>query len=278
MLKISFKHMVIAGIIACTLSINAFAANDAGAKVKWGYTGNDGPSHWAKLSPHFSLCQKGKEQSPVNILKETAVSKNALKIHYLSAPMVILDDGETNLMIGHEQTIINDGHTIQLNFPKKSLHEFITFQGKKYRLIQFHLHVPAENQIAGKSFPFEIHFVHQGENGILAVIAVLASTGKANAYIDKIIKHMPRKPGKEKVIKGERINPLNFLPTEHDYYHFPGSLTTPPCSEGVQWLVMKNTITISADQIKKLKTVIKKENARPLQHLNGRKIGYSKTH
>lgn len=278
MLQASIKHIVNIGIIAFMLSINAFAANDAGAKVKWGYTGNDGPTHWAKLSPDFALCETGKTQSPINILKEAATSKNALKIHYLPAPMVILDDGETNLLIGHDQTIINDGHTIQLNFPKKSLHEFIVFQGKKYRLVQFHLHIPAENQIAGKSFPFEIHFVHQGENGTLAVIAVLANIGKANPYIDEIVKHMPEDAGKEKTIKGERINPFNFLPKKHDYYHFAGSLTTPPCSEGVQWLVMKDTITISTEQIAKLKTVIKEDNARPLQHLHGRKIGYSKIH
>lgn len=261
---------------AAIIAANVFAVDDAAVAVKWGYVGRTGPLRWGQLSPSFAMCANGKLQSPINIPNKVSTASNTLSINYHSAPMEIVDNGITKIMIGNKQTIINTGHGIQLNFSPESK-ESITFNGKHYRLVQFHLHAPSENKLRGSTYPLEIHFVHQSDDGQLAVIGVFARTGKIDPSLQKIVDNLPAEEGKIQTIQGESIDPMSLLPTQRDYYSFTGSLTTPPCTEGVQWIMMPDTITASFTQIIKLKHAMGGTNARPEQPLNGRQVSYAKS-
>lgn len=248
--------------------------NDAAVKVQWGYKGNTGPIHWGELSSDFAVCSSGKTQSPIDIPRKTMKQIESLEIHYEPAPLVIMDDGPTELMIGKNQTIINDGHGIQVNF-KAADKEFITFNQQQYHLVQFHFHSPSENAWHGQAFPLEVHFVHQGPDGQLAVIGVFIKGGASNPAIEKIVSHLPSEEGKAFPIKDEAINPLDLLPSDRRLYSFAGSLTTPPCSEGVHWFMMAEPITATPAQIVELRKAAGGVNARPIQPLHGRVINYS---
>jgi carbonic anhydrase len=260
-------------LVISSMSLSAYAS-DAAIKVNWGYEGNNGPEFWSKLDPSFKLCTTGKEQSPVDISQFAKKSGSTLAFNYEPAPIVIVDDGTTLLTIGKTQTLINDGHTLQLNFPGEFTKESISFNGKDYRLVQFHFHTPSENKQHGQVAPLEIHFVHQGDNGTLAVVGVFVKEGKENLVLQKILENLPIEKAKVKINRNEHINPLELLPKNHSYYNFAGSLTTPPCAEGVQWLLMSEAITASAAQIEKLKIAINGNNARPVQDLNHREVVY----
>lgn len=259
-------------------SLNVYAeVNDSAIKTTWGYKGNIGPEYWAKLNPNFALCATGKTQSPVNIMKKFKFSTNfKLTVNYEPAPLIIMDDGPTSLQIGSVQTIINEGHGIQVNFHDEyAKKESIIFDSNTYLLKEIHFHSPSENQLHGRGFPLEIHFVHQGENGKLAVIGVFVDGGNPNPALQKIIDHLPKEPGKEFEIANEKINPLDLLPVKKNYYSFMGSLTTPPCSEGVQWILMDDVITASPAQILQLRQAANGANARTVQPLNYRAVTFS---
>lgn len=259
----------------CFTTSTTFSAEDeSGIQVKWGYSGDKGPAEWGRLDPAFALCAKGKTQSPINIQK-FKTTFNSLTMNYQSAPMMIIDDGNTELDIGNSHVITNDGHGIQLNFPQGSSKETITFKDKEYHLVQFHVHTPSETILRGRAFPMEIHFVHQGESGEVVVIAVFVKTGASNPVLQKLIANFPQDHGIEHAIKDERINPMDLIPTKHDYYNFMGSLTTPPCTEGLHWIVMANPITATNAQISSFKNAAGTNNARPEQPLNNRPIYFS---
>jgi carbonic anhydrase len=272
------KWIAIAILLTLSVCLNPIYAdtNNAAVKVKWGYSGNIAPDQWGKLDPSFAVCANGKEQSPINITQKVRLATSALTIHYQPAPLTIMDNGTTELQLGQTQTIINDGHTIQVNFSDQASREFINWQGQAYRLVQFHIHAPSETTVQGKAFPLEIHFVHQGTNGHVAVLAVFVETGAANPALQAIIDHVPTVVGKEQTIPGAQIDPANLLPANHTYYSFAGSLTTPPCTEGLQWLVLATPITASPAQIIALGQAIHAPNARPTQPLNNRDITLSK--
>lgn len=268
----------------CTLCVmlvcfvgNSFAAlNDSAIQTKWGYLGNIGPERWAQLSPAFALCASGKMQSPVNIMKKVKIGDHKLIVHYEDAPLILIDDGSTTLNIDNNQTIIDDGHGIQVNFhPDTQLKETIELAGKTYKLIQFHFHSPSENQLHGRGSPLEIHFVHQSDDGKVAVIGVFVHAGEANPVLQTIINNLPKEERKEFLIADTRINPLNLMPVKKNYYGFMGSLTTPPCNEGIQWLLMDDAITASPAQIQQIRNAAGGANARPVQPLNQRAITFS---
>lgn len=262
-------------ILGCLLSANALAdVNDAGVKVKWSYLGNTGPIHWGMLSPDFELCDTGKSQSPINISRKKSRIPYDLKIKYNQASTTIGEDIDTTVMIGDTQTVFNDGHTIQVNFEGKPVEEMM-IGGKKYKLLQFHLHSPSETLWHKQDFPLEIHFVHQGKDGSLAVLAVLVKGGAENTALNTILHHIPKEIGSEHAISGVRINPADLLPSDKRYYAYNGSLTTPPCSEGVQWIVMSDPITATPAQIMKIRQEIGGNNARPVKPLNDRVLYYA---
>jgi carbonic anhydrase len=229
-----------------------FASSTAYAGAHWEYSGEDGPDNWSKLSPEFTACATGKNQSPVDL-------KGAIK--GILSPITF--DYKTNA-----SEIINNGHTIQANYASGST---ITVDGVQFELKQFHFHAPSENLINSKSYPMELHLVHADKNGNLAVVAVMFKEGDANPAIAELWKQMPKKVD-DKNILPDPVNALKLLPKNQAYFRFNGSLTTPPCSEGVRWMVMKTPVTVSHEQLQAFENVLHHANNRPVQPVNARPI------
>ena len=230
----------------------AFSAVMASGQTHWSYSGEAGPQHWGKLSADFSACAVGKNQSPINITGAVDADLPDIKVDYKAG--------------GSE--VVNNGHSIQVNYAPGSS---MSVSGHSFELKQFHFHSPSENTINGKHFPLEAHYVHADKDGNLAVIAVMFNEGEANTELAKAWAHMPAKAG-EKQVLSSKIKPGVLLPEDRDYYRFNGSLTTPPCSEGVLWLVMEDANTVSKEQVEKFTETMHHENNRPVQPINARLI------
>ncbi len=233
------------------LSSFLFASQDI-KNSDWGYSGEISPQYWGDLKDEYSLCKDGKNQSPINISNPVEAELSDLFQNY---PHTALN-------------VTNNGHTIVVNFPDKNE---LKIDNKVFKLKQFHFHTPSENQIDGKNFPMEIHFVHMSKDKELAVIAVMVKDGKNSATLNKIIKNMPKKSGEKNSLKDFKLNALDLLPKEKDYYRFSGSLTTPPCSEGVRWFVLKDPIEASKEQLVTFNNIMGNNN-RPIQPLYARKV------
>jgi carbonic anhydrase len=240
-----YKSLLAAGMLL--LSSTAFSAEG----IHWEYSGEAGPDNWAKLSPEFSACA-GKNQSPINLAGFIEAELDPITINYKAGTSEIL----------------NNGHTVQINAVPGSS---ISIDGVQFDLKQFHFHAPSENLINGKSYPMEAHLVHADKNGNLAVIAVMFTEGDKNKGLEKAWAQMPQEAG-SKVALTSGISPQEILPSHRNYYRFNGSLTTPPCSEGVRWLVMKHTISASKEQIEKFAHVMHHPNNRPVQQVNARPV------
>jgi carbonic anhydrase len=237
------------------LIIAPLYAGAAGHSTHWGYEGDIGPAHWGDLSPEFKACKEGKSQSPVDIRNPVKAALKPIEFHYKTTPL----------------KVINNGHTIKVDYERGS---YIVVNGKRYDLLQFHFHTPSENTVNGKPYDMEAHLVHKSEDGQLAVVAVFMKKGKENSFIKTIWRHLPVHGGSEKIVSSIKINVADFLPKNKAYYAFDGSLTTPPCTEGVKWLVLKTPVEVSEAQVKKF-ALIFKMNARPTQPLYGRVIKVS---
>ncbi|MDP3087032.1 MAG: carbonic anhydrase family protein [Methylotenera sp.] len=225
---------------------------DGGNKPHWTYAGKEGPENWGKLSPEFSTCATGLNQSPINI--DTT-------IHAALKPLKSIQKFPA-------KDIFNNGHTVQINFRAGNM---LVLDNAAYQMKYVQFHSPSENTIRGKSFPLEAHFVHADSKGNFTIIGVMYTEGKANEGLAKLWSQMPNEVGEPVVLKN-RVIPSELMPTNRTYYRFSGSLTTPPCSEGVRWLVLKSPITASKEQIDAFKKAVKNDNNRPLQELNGRVI------
>ncbi|MDX1958186.1 MAG: carbonic anhydrase family protein [Leptospiraceae bacterium] len=253
----------ISAIFNCNTSQSKkLAENDAKTSdrpVHWTYNES---ANWAKLSPTYNLCGTGTSQSPIDIDKSVVKEGITWELNYKP----------TSLRIAHNEhmdEIIDNGHTIQVTVDEGSN---FTYGKKTYQLKQFHFHTPSEHTINGKNMPMEIHMVHQSDDGSLAVIGILFKIGpKANENLSKIIKHLPDKRGERKHLKEERIDLKINMPANNYTYHYTGSLTTPPCNENVQWLILSEMVSLSADQFKTISSRIGPNN-RPVQPLNTRKI------
>jgi carbonic anhydrase len=162
--------------------------------------------------------------------------------------------------------MLNNGHTIQVNYAKGSR---ITVGGEQYELAQFHFHTPSENTVNGKAYDMEMHLVHKNAKGELAVVGVFFQSGSQNAELDKLWRQLPEKAGEQKTLADTSLSAANLLPQDRSYAHFNGSLTTPPCSENVNWFVIREPLQASAEQISRISTIMG-HNARPVQNLNKR--------
>ncbi len=218
----------------------------------WGYGGNAGPGHWGSLEKDFETCKLGHEQSPIDISTKATQKADlpAIGTSYKSSA------GE----------LVNNGHTIQVNLADGGAAQL---PSGSYRLLQFHFHTPSEEKIDGKHFPLVAHLVHKNEAGNLAVIGVLFKQGKENQALKDIFAALPAHEGKE-ALKSD-FDATALLPANLGYYAFKGSLTTPPCSEGVAWQVLKTPVELSRAQLQAFQKVFKM-NARPVQPLNGRQV------
>jgi carbonic anhydrase len=215
--------------------------------VHWGYEGEMGPENWGK---EFPTCGKGKSQSPLNIKGPFEKVRFNVVPDYKPGPL----------------KIINNGHTIQVNVVPGSK---IRIDGKAFDLLQYHFHRPSEEHINGKPSAMVIHFVHKNESGELAVLGVLLQEGNENPGIKTLWSYAPPKEGPEVAPDNVAFNPTNLLPREMEFFHYDGSLTTPPCTEKVKFFILKSQVNISKDQITQFPF---KMNARPIQALNDRKI------
>jgi len=229
------------------LSSPAFSAQAA----HWGYSGHTGPAHWATLTPEYGACA-GKNQSPVNLTSFIQADMKPIAFRYIS----------------NGKEILNNGHAVQINVHPGSS---IQVDGREFELKQFHFHAPSENHIRGRSFPMEAHLVHADKDGNLAVVAVMFTEGRANAALRKAWAQMPKHAG-DKSMLASTISPTGILPANRDHYRFNGSLTTPPCTEGVRWLVMKQPVSASKAQIARFAEVMQHPNNRPVQAINARTI------
>lgn len=222
--------------------------------VHWNYAGANGPIAWADLKPEFATCGNGKRQSPINIDESQTLRGPAEAIAFDYQPS--------------SGSVINNGHTIQIDIAGDN---GITVRGSRYQLVQLHFHHPSEERINYRSFAMVAHLVHKDYLGRLAVVAVLLEPGAANAVINNFWTYMPLGPGDRVVMPTGSVDINGLLPKDRRYYQFMGSLTTPPCSEEVLWMILKQPVTLSPEQMR-LFAQQYPNNARPVQPINGRVV------
>ncbi len=238
---------------ACCFKAGAAIASDApahgGAAAHWSYEGEGSPEKWGELQSDFKACQLGLEQTPIDL--GSGIKGDVGSVDYDYKPLSL--------------RIVNNGHTIQANADPGSA---CVIGDTRYELLQFHLHHPSEHLLAGRNFDLECHFVHKASTGALAVTGVFIRPGAANAALKAFFESMPAKEGPE-VRVGNTIDVGAVLPKSGGYFRYMGSLTTPPCSEGLTWTVHKEPIEASVEQIQKFAALFPK-NARPVQKRNHR--------
>lgn len=245
-MKITLKQL------SLFLALAASSLAWAGDGVHWTYSGEAGPENWGKLAPEFSLCGSGRNQSPIDLGGLIDARLPAIKFSYAAAATEIL----------------NNGHTVQANFAPGNT---ISVGGREFELKQIHFHAPSENLFKGKSFPMEGHLVHADKDGNLAVVAVMYQEGGNNPAIAKLWSQMPANAG-DKAVLSARLLAAELLPKKRDYFRFNGSLTTPPCSEGVMWLVMKSPVSAARDQVEAFAHTMHHPNNRPVQPAYARPV------
>jgi carbonic anhydrase len=248
-----------AALLTFTLSVFGLLVLSAAQEVHlphWTYEGKDGPKKWGKLDSSYAACSVGKTQSPIDIKGAKRTDLTALNFSYHAVPLSIIDNG----------------HTIQVNYVPGST---LVVGEKLYTLKQFHFHHPSEERVNAKEFPLVAHLVHADAEGHLAVVAVLFELGNANSLIDTLWRNIPSKNEKPQDIPSVSIQAQDLLPHERSYFTYAGSLTTPPCSEGVSWYVLDTYATISLQQLTAFAKIYPM-NARPIQSTNGREILRSK--
>ena len=217
----------------------------------WSYEGEGGPASWGAMKPEFAKCASGTRQSPIDIREGIKVQLDLVPFDYKPSAFRVIDNG----------------HTVQVNVaPGNS----IEVMGRRYELAQFHFHRPSEERIDGRQFDMVVHLVHKDPEGRLAVVAVLLERGSAQPVVQKIWNNLPLEKGEE-VPARDTLDLGALLPSERSYFTYMGSLTTPPCSEGVLWMVMKQPVTISPEQIG-IFARLYPMNARPIQSAAGRLI------
>ncbi|TWI57486.1 carbonic anhydrase [Pseudomonas duriflava] len=248
------RHLLVSLLFSLPLPVLA-------ASSQWTYQGQSGPEHWAEVGSSLenALCAKGTAQSPIDIDLHHGVHHKAntqnLKIAYMRSSL----------------TMINNGHTIQATPSGKDL---LTYKGDNYHLVQFHFHTPSEHQFNHQAYPMEMHLVNQDKNGHLLVVGLMIKEGKENQELAALWKRLPREEGREVHLTGKSDPDLGrLLPGKGTARHvtYQGSLTTPPCTESVQWVVFEQPIELSHQQIERFRTLFP-DNHRPTQQLNARLV------
>jgi carbonic anhydrase len=220
------------------------AQNHAHAHIHWSYEGVGGPENWGKLNADYVTCSNGKRQSPIDIRDGIRVDLEPIQFAYRPSNFRVVDNG----------------HTVQVSLAGGS----ISLLGKSYQLIQFHFHRPSEERVNGKAFDMVAHLVHKSEDGKLAVVAVLLEKGRDNPLIQTVWNNLPLEKNETVAPPELTLDLAQLLPENRNYYTYMGSLTTPPCSEGVLWLVLKQPQQMSVDQLA-IFSQLYRNNARPVQ-------------
>ena len=229
------------------------------AEVHWGYTGDEGPEHWAELSAEFSACGEGRRQSPIDLTN--AVPEQGDR--------VVREFGKTFLSTEARERVldvVDNGHTIQVG---SNAEMSLLVGGKAYELVQYHFHAPSEHTIDGKHSPLEAHFVHESADGELAVASVLIEEGESSPFLEGIVANLPSGPDDPRHIEAPPLTEEILSALPQGYYRYEGSLTTPPCSENVHWFVSGDYYHASPEQVSALSSLLH-DNNRPVQPLNDR--------
>lgn len=228
------KKILLLGI---TLISTSSFADESSDIMDWSYVGRTGPDYWSKLDEKYMQCNYGQTQSPINLDKQNMLSnKDEIKFHYEACENSIAAKDSKHIEIGD----------------------------KVYKLIKFHFHMPAEHSIDHIRYPAELHLVHMDDSGKLAVVGIFLTIGKENnSNIDAIIAASDK--SLQEKYKVEDSDLMSIIPKDQQYFHYQGSLTTPPCSEGVEWYVLKKPLAISGEEMKSLRKLIPDDNARPIQ-------------
>jgi carbonic anhydrase len=233
---------------------DAHPGDGHGGEPHWAYEGENGPQNWGKLKPEFNVCAIGKRQSPINI-------EESMTLQGPAEPLVFNYTASSG-------TVVNNGHTIQVDLYGDNT---LTVRGSVYKLVQFHFHTPSEEQVNYRNYAMVAHLVHKNNEGQLAVVAVLLDPGVTNSLINTVWTYMPLDLNDRVRLPGGIINMNELLPKDQRYYQFIGSLTTPPCTEGVLWMVLKRPTQLSHEQIRLFQQLFP-NNARPVQAVNGRAV------
>lgn len=226
--------------------------HDVPRQAHWSYMGIEGPAHWAMLTPAYRTCEAGDRQSPINI-DRTQPAQHHATIEFRYATSRVFE--------------VNNGHTIQVS------HESgceIGLGDQAYRLRQFHFHVPSEHHVHGTAFPMEMHLVHQDTEGRVVVVAVLMQTGAKTHVLNALWEWLPAQIGKTVSLPLD-LNIGELLPKTPRYFSYFGSLTTPPCTEGVRWVILQEPVEISEEDVRRFVDIVG-YNARPVQSLEGRDV------
>jgi carbonic anhydrase len=243
-MHVHHRNHALPAILCCPLLLSA-AAQEHHKEHTWDYSEARGPSHWGDLKPEFSTCKNGHRQSPIDIRNPQKTDLPPIQFSYKSSSLHIIDNG----------------HTVMINYAPGS---FMSVGDKTYALKQFHFHRPSEETINGRGYDMEVHLVHADEQGKLAVVAVLLQKGADNALVRELWSDIPKEKGKEKDLEDVEIDVAGLLPADRGYYTFPGSLTTPPCTENVTWFVLKDPATVSTTEIEQFSKLYR-HDARPTQ-------------
>ena len=239
-------------VLAATAILSAPIGALAQQADNWTYVGKYGPLNWSKVDPAYSACSKGKEQSPIDIRgAHLNKSLQPIEFHYLAGAM----------------TLVNTGHTIRVLPPVGS---YILVDGVRYDLEQFHFHHPGEEAVRGKLPDMSLHLVHKSADGKVVVIAARLNEGDANAVLAALWAHLPKTVGGTDKMP-DTVSPAGLLPADRHYWTYEGSLTAPPCTEGVRWFIYEQQVEISRDQLKAFAALFK-VNSRMLQSPHGRRI------
>lgn len=224
-----------------------------GSAVHWSYEGEEGPANWGSIDSAYALCGTGTTQSPVDVVSADFQDAPPISFHYEATPI----------------NIVNNGHTVEVVYEPGS---YMEVDGQRYDLVQFHYHVPSEHTIDGQSFKAEVHLVHKNAAGQNAVIGLLLDEGAENAGLQPFIADVAKATSEETELPGT-VDATAFLPSFEDTIRYQGSLTTPPCTEGIQWFLMTSPVQASAEQLAALSGVFNGNN-RPVQALNGRVLEF----
>ena len=220
----------------------------------WSYAGAGGPETWGQLKPEFATCASGSRQSPIDIRSGVKVDLEPIQFDYRPTGFSVIDNG----------------HTIQVNLASGNS---IEVQGRRFELLQFHFHRPSEERVNGRQFDMVVHLVHKDPQGKLAVVAVLLDRGSAQPLVQTVWNNLPLERGVEQPVRTE-LDMNHLLPADRRYFTYMGSLTTPPCSEGVLWLVLQQPMPVAAEQVNVFSRLYPM-NARPIQQASGRLIKQS---
>lgn len=241
-------------IVLAAFAMGMAATATAQSGANWNYEGKTGPLAWGKLDPSYRACSKGHEQSPVDIRRaHLDKALQPIEFHYISGPVMLENDGRTILV-------------------KVDPGSYMVAGGVRYELVGIDFHHPSEEAVNGKLTDMDVQLLHKSADGKMAVVAVrlVEDRGNPNALLATLWQHLPAAAGKTEKVT-EMVNPGGLLPTDRGYWTYTGSLTTPPCTENVQWFILEQEMTVSREQLRAF-TAMFRVNSRPLQDLHGRKL------